>query len=76
MSVRKRTWFTKAELKKIKPRAESYAKTAGRNDWKEYRAEAAASLEIKPHEAWVVAYIDQKGKRCFKTREKERRRRL
>ena len=47
MSVRKRTWFTAAELKKIKPRAESLATAAGligKNDWLNFRDEAAASL--------------------------------
>ena len=65
-SIRKRTWFTAADLKKIKPEAERRAKAAGKDDWLVYRDEAAAALEIKPKEAWIVAYIDQKKERRFK----------
>jgi integrase len=67
-TIRKRTWFTAAELEKIRPEAERLAKAAGRNDkdgWLGYRDKAAAALEIKQHEAWLVAYVD-KGKRRFK----------
>lgn len=65
-SIRKRTWFTAADLKKIKPAAERLAKAAGKDDWLVYRDEAATTLEIKPKEGWLVAYIDQSKKRRFK----------
>src|SRR5262249_23012582 len=67
-AIRKRTWFTATERKKIRSKAEQLAKAAGRNDkdaWRGYRNEAAAALEIKRHEAWLVDYVD-KGERRFK----------
>ena len=65
-SIRKRTWFTAADLKRIKPEAERLAKAAGKSDWLVYRDEAAAALEIKAKEGWLVAYIDQDKERRFK----------
>ena len=65
-SIRKRTWFTAADLKRIKPEAERLAKAAGTSDWLVYRDEAAAALEIKAKEGWLVAYIDQDKARRFK----------
>lgn len=66
-SIRKRQWFTTAELEKIRPEAERRAIAAGKGKWTDYRDEVAASLEIKPSKAWVVAYRDQHKKRVLKT---------
>ena len=67
--IRKRQWFTSAELEKIRPEAERRAIAADKkkDEWTDYRDEVAASLEIKPNKAWVVAYRDQHKKRVIKT---------
>ncbi|MGE5163266.1 MAG: tyrosine-type recombinase/integrase [Sphingobacteriales bacterium] len=67
ISVRKRTWFTRAQLKDIEPEAKRLATVAGKAEWKEYFDHAARSLGIEPNEAWIVDYIDQKGGRHIQT---------
>ena len=52
MSVRKRSWLTKAELAKIDPEAKRLARVAGKESkWKDYLEKAGAALGIKPREA-------------------------
>jgi integrase len=68
MSVRKRIRYTTKQLNQIRPRAEEMA--AG-GDWLEFRDEAAAALEIKPLETWIVDYFDG-SKRRSKTFDKKK----
>jgi integrase len=68
MSVRKRSWFTKAEIDKIDPEAKRLARVAGKEfEWKDYIEKAGAALGIKPREAWIVDYTDQSGERHIQT---------
>jgi integrase len=63
MSVRKRTWFTSLQRKKIDPKAKEIATIKGKpDDWKKYIDRAAALLGIQPQEKWVVDYSDQDGR--------------
>jgi hypothetical protein len=72
MSVRKRTWFTRKQIREIKPRAEALAKVAGKSDWLEYRDQVTALLGIEPQLMWLVDYRDGNGKRRFKTFDKKK----
>jgi integrase len=75
MAVRKRTWFTRNNLREIKPRAEALAQAAGKtgqDDWLEYRDQVAASLGIEPQLMWLVDYRDGDGERRFKTFDKKK----
>jgi integrase len=72
MSVRKRTWFTRNQIREIRPRAEALARAAGKADWLEYRDQVAASLGIEPQLMWLVDYRDGNGKRRFKTFDKKK----
>lgn len=72
MSVRKRSWFTRAQLKEIEPEAKRLATVAGKPEWKECVDHAARSLRIEPNEAWIVDYVDQKGKRHIQTFERKK----
>ncbi len=68
MSVRKRSWLTKAELAKIDPEAKRLARVAGKESkWKDYLEKAGAALGIKPREAWIVDYTDGQGERHIQT---------
>jgi integrase len=67
VSVRKRNWFTKADLDRIDPEARRLAKVAGNPNWKDYREKAGGSLGKKPREAWIVDYTDQSGERHIQT---------
>jgi len=63
MSVRKRTWFTSVQRKKIDPKAREIAIVKGdADDWRAYIDRAAELLGIEPQEKWVVDYSDQHGR--------------
>ena len=63
MSVRKRTWFTRVQRKKIDPKAREIAIVKGdADDWRAYIDRAAELLGIEPQEKWVVDYSDQHGR--------------
>src|SRR5262245_52907447 len=62
MAVEKRSWFTKAEMKRLWVIVGVCPKTGDRSDWIKRRDEAAASLGLVPRECWFVDYV-YKGKR-------------
>ena len=71
MSVRKRTWFTNLQRKKIDPKAKEIAIIKGvPDDWKEYIDRAAELLGIQPQEKWIVDYAVN-GSRHLKTFERK-----
>ena len=69
MSVRKRTWFTRLQLRQIEPKARSLAKADKKpaDQWKAYIDKAAAALEIECNEAWIIEYADHDGDRHIET---------
>ena len=70
MSVRKRTWFTRAERKRIDPEAKKLASAAGEpDDWGkfQYLERAALAFGIEPREVWIADYTDQQGDRHIET---------
>src|SRR5215469_16294419 len=72
MSVRKRTWFTNLQRKKIDPMAKEIAIIKGvPDDWKEYIDRAAELLGIQPQEKWIVDYASN-GARHLKTFERKK----
>ena len=72
MSVRKRTWFTNLQRKKIDPKAKEIAIIKGvPDDWKEYIDRAAELLGIQPQEKWIVDYASN-GARHLKTFERKK----
>src|SRR5215469_2695970 len=72
MSVRKRTWFTNLQRKKIDPKAKEIAIIKGvPDDWKEYIDRAAELLGIQPQEAWLVDY-SVNGSRHIETFERKK----
>ena len=75
MSVRKRAWFSRNQLKEIEPQAKALAEADGRpKKWrhKEYLDPAAKALGIEPQEAWVVSYTDAGGVRRIETFERKK----
>jgi integrase len=72
MSVRKRTWFTNLQRKKIDPKAKEIAIIKGEpDDWKEYIDRAAELLGIQTQEKWIVDYAVN-GSRHLKTFERKK----
>jgi integrase len=72
MSVRKRTWFTNLQRKKIDPKAREIAAVKGKpGDWKEYIGRAAELLGIEPKERWIVDYAVN-GSRHIETFERKK----
>lgn len=75
MSVRKRIWFSRIQLKQLEPHAKDLAKEDGKpTKWKHetYLAGAARALGIEAQEAWVANYTDASGKRRLKTFERKK----
>jgi integrase len=75
MSVRDRSWFTRADRKKIDPRAKELAAAAGEpKQWSQfkYREKVGAALGIEPRRKWIVDYADQEGDRHIETFEKKK----
>jgi integrase len=66
-SIRPKFWFTRAELKRIRPEAERRAEAAGESKWLKFRKEAAEALGIERRKGWLVDYVDQSGTRRFKS---------
>ena len=72
MSVRKRTWFTSLQRKKIYPKAKEIAAVKGKpSDWKECIDRAAELLGIEPRESWIVDYAVN-GSRHIETFERKK----
>ena len=72
MSVRKRTWFTNLQRKKIDPKAREIAIVKGDpDDWRECIDRAAGLLGIQPQEKWIVDYAVN-GSRHLKTFERKK----
>jgi integrase len=69
MSVRKRTWFTRLQLRQIEPKARGLAKSDKKpaDLWKAYIDKAAAALEIERNQAWIIEYADHDGDRHIET---------
>jgi integrase len=62
MSVRKRIWFTREQLREIEPDARKLARSKGdETKWRhlDFTMPAAKKLGIEPRETWIVQYLDK-----------------
>jgi integrase len=66
MSVRKRRWYSRTN---VRERAQALAEEAGQaSAWKTYLEAAETALKANPvREAWIVDYTDRDGDRIMKT---------